>query len=302
MKILKWFDTKIDAEELTEAINKHGQWNVILVKRHRIKLVLPLFCVFLSILLLNIMLYAIYIHVFEENKTIFRILATFYVYTTISRSCYTIFGIMANIIGQIQAKKKYIDDGSLAEIKQKTFERFLKRSFITFLIHVIVLIFNATVPFIIIHNTWLWSIGLAVWVLILDIIFLIVVNRVMFQLIEYEMNFWIYTADKFTLFNQKWFFKTDITNISTSAIKIIQSSKEWISWALLEYWDINIYTDGNITGDWNKTLKLSYIPDPKRLVKKLNLLIEKPENPEKTDESSKNSLYQNISRSIFNSK
>ena len=278
MRILSSFDTKTDAEELLDAVHKYWEWNVILVKKHWIKLIIPLFLVVLSIFLLNLMLYVIYIHIFEENKVMFWILAIFYAYTTISRSAYTVFWIMANIIGQIQAKTKYIDNSKMAAVKQRAFERFLKRTLLTFTVHLLVLIFNATVPFIVINNTWLWSIAAAVGALIIDIIFLFIVNRVMYQLIEYEMNFGICTANTFTSYNQKWFFRTDAMNISTSDIKVIQSIKEWLTWALLEYWTIKIYTDWDLNTEQDKNLKLSYIPAPKRLVKKLNSLIEQSTN------------------------
>ena len=88
MKILKSFDTKIDAEELLEATETYGEWNVILVKRHWVKLVLPLILVFISMMLLDFMLYVIYVHLFDDHKVLFRILAIFYVYTSISRSLY----------------------------------------------------------------------------------------------------------------------------------------------------------------------------------------------------------------------
>jgi len=274
MKILKSFDTSIDAEELTEAIKKYGEWNVILVKKHRIRLLIPLFLVILSIFLLNLMLYIIYTDVYETNKIIFWILAVFYVYTTISRSIYTILWIMTNIIGQINSKNKFIEDASLAEVKKRSFEKFLKRTFLTFLAHVIVLIFNATIPFIVIKSTWIWSIAIAIWALAVDIIFLIVVNRVMFRLIEYEMNFGIYTKDMITSFRQEWFFKTKAVNVATPSIKIIQTSKDWIASALFHYWTIDIITDSEWENKKNQNnLSLSYIPDPRRLVKKLNNLI-----------------------------
>nr|MBR6099842.1 hypothetical protein [bacterium] len=62
--------------------------------------------------------------------------------------------------------------------------------------------------------------------MVIDILFLWILNRVMYWLIDYEMNFDICTTDSFTSYTQKGFFKTDSMNISTSAIKVIQSTKE----------------------------------------------------------------------------
>ena len=274
MRILKSFDTKIDAEELLEATEKYGEWNAILVKKHWVKLILPLVLVFISMILLNCMLYVIYIHLFAEHKVMFRSLALFYVYTSISRSLYTILWIMTNIIWQVKAKKKYIDDISMAELKQKSFEKFLKRTFVTFVVHVLVFLFNAIVPFVINENSWR-SIAITIWALILDLAFIVILNRVIYRIIEYEMNFDICTKDWVVSYKQDWFFRTKTMNISKNAIRVIQHSKEWIQSALFQYGNINIYTDSEIGSKWSKNLELSYIPEPKRLAKKLNMMLEK---------------------------
>lgn len=277
MKILKSFDTKTDAEELLEATETYGEWNVILVKKHWVKLILPLILVFISMMLLDFMLYVIYMHLFDEHKVIFRILAIFYVYTSISWSLYAILWIMTNIIWQIKSPKKYIDTVSKAEIKQKSFEKFLKRTFVTFLFHILIFLFNAIVPFVVIKNTWIWSIAVTLWALMLDLIFILILNRVMYRIIDYEMNFGICTKDRIISYSQKWFFKTKTMNIAKDAIKVIQYSKEWLKNALFQYGDIYIYTDSSIDNQWNKNIQLSCIPNPKYLVKKLNLMMEKSE-------------------------
>ena len=274
MRILKSFDTKVDAEELLGATEKYGEWNAILVKRHRIKLILPLVLVFISMMLLDFMLYVIYVHLFAEHKILFRILAIFYVYTCISWSLYAILWIMTNIIWQIKAKKKYIDNVSIAEFKQRTFEKFLKRTFITFAFHVLVLLFNAVIPFIINEGSWR-NTAITIWALILDLIFIIILNRVIYKIIDYEMNFDICTKDGVISYKQDWFFKTKTMNISRDAIRVIQHSKEWIKSALFQYWNLNIYTDSEIGSKWSKNLELSCIPEPKRLAKKLNMMLEK---------------------------
>ena len=282
MRILKSFDTKVDAEELLWATKKYWEWNVILVKRHRIKLLRPLFLVFIALLVLNGMFYVLYMHLFDDHKVLFRILAIYYAYTCISRCIYVIVWIVSSIIYQIKSEKKYIDDASKAEIKQKSFEKFLKRTLATFIVHVLTFIFNAIVPFIIAKSDWPRQIAIAVWALILDLIFIIILNRVMYRIIEYEMNFDICTKDWVTSHKQQWFFKTKTMNISKDAIKVIQHSKEWIKSAIFQYGNLYIYTDSEVWDNWKKSLELSYIPDPKHLAKKLNMMLEKWEEEKVT--------------------
>jgi len=181
---------------------------------------------------------------------------------------------MTNILWQVKAKKKYIDSVSLAELKQKSFEKFLKRTFITFTTHVLVFFFNAIVPFMINENSWR-NTAITIWALILDLTFIIILNRVIYRIIDYEMNFDICTKDGVIAYKQEWFFRTKTMNISKDAIRVIQHSKEWIKSALFQYGNINIYTDSEIDKKWNKSLELSYIPDPKRLAKRLNAMMEK---------------------------
>jgi len=279
MRILKSFDTKLDVEELAEAFKKYWEGNVVLIKKHWIKLLIPLGLVILSILALMIMLWTIYINTFEENRYIFWIIAWLYTYTTLSWCLFVIISIILRIRYWTKLDVPFIDKPSnLVDVKKKWFDKFMKRTFITFSIHTIVLIFNIVFPIIFINTTGLWSMGVSVWIFLINLIFLLLLNRVMYQLIEYEMTFNICTSDWFTTYNQKWFFKTDSMKISSSAIKVIKASKEWIAWAIFRYWNLYIYTDGDLNTQWGKNLELTYIPAPAILAKKLNVIIEESRN------------------------
>ena len=274
MKILKSFDTTLDVEELNAAIEKYGEWNVVLVKKHWIKLLLPLCLVVLSLFTLFIMLYTIYIHTFDEYKTEFWILSILYIYTTFSRCVYVIFSIVVRILYWMKRDKQYIDKPFKADLKKKWFDKFMKRTLITFIVHVLVFIFNATFPFIFIHETWLGSVAVSLWILFIDFIFLFLLNRVMYQLMEYEMTFNICTTEWVSTYTQKWFFKIDSMKIYSPTIKVIKATKEWLSWALFQYWNLYIYTDWDLNDKWGKNLELTYMPAPSELAKKLNSIIE----------------------------
>lgn len=279
MKILESFDTKLDIEELNEAFNKYWEWKVLLIKRHWIKLLLPLALTLLSIFMLMLMLYSIYIHTFEEHKITFWILAIFYSYTTISWCLFVVISIIIRINYWTKSKTQYIENPEkILDIKKKWFDKFMKRTFLTFWIHTIVLIFNASFPFIYIKTTWLWSAAVAIWILFIDLVFLFLLNRVMYLLIEYEMTFNICTIDWLTTYRQKWFFKSDSLKINSASIKVIKSTKEWIISALFKYWNLCIYTDWDLSVQWGKNLELTYMPDPSALAKRLNTLIEE-KNP-----------------------
>jgi hypothetical protein len=138
----------------------------------------------------------------------------------------------------------------------------------------LVFFFNAIVPFLINENSRR-NTAITIWALILDLVFIIILNRVIYRIIEYEMNFDICTKDGVVSYKQDWFFRTKTMNISKDAIRVIQHSKEWLKSALFQYGNIIINTDSELDKKWNKSLELSYIPDPKRLAKKLNSMMEK---------------------------
>ena len=171
MKILESFDTKLDIEELNEAYKKYWEWNVLLIKRHWIKLLLPLALTIVSIFMLLLMLYSIYIHTFDDHKITFWILSILYTYTTISWCTFVIISIIIKINYWTKSKIQYIENPeSILDAKKKWFDKFMKRTFLTFWIHVIVFIFNASFPFIFIKTTWLWSIMVAIWILFINFI------------------------------------------------------------------------------------------------------------------------------------
>ena len=276
MRILKSFDTKLDLEEFAVALERYWEGNVVLMRKHWIKLLLPFSLVILSIFALLLMLYTIYINTFDENKVIFWIIAILYMYTTISWCLFVIISIILRIRYWNKMEVPYIDSPTnLVDVKKKWFDKFMRRTFWTFLIHSIVLIWNIVFPFVFIKTTGVWNVSVAVWIFLINLVFLFLLNRVMYLLIEYEMTFNICTIDWFTTYNQKWFFKTDSMKIEASAIKVIKSSKEWILWALFRYWNLYIYTDWDLNIKWGKNLELTYVPAPSLLAKKLNSIFEK---------------------------
>lgn len=273
MKFLRTFNPRIDADAFIEALEQNWEWNVILIKRHRIKLVLPLFFVCVSLWLLALMLYIIYVNIFESNKMIYRALATFYLFTSLSWTWFTIYLIFSETVCQINSKKKYYDSVEEMEPKQRIFSLFLKRSFIVFIVHLLFLIFNWSVPFVSENLIWYSNLDTPFLILFIDFLFLMDVIMVLYWLIDYEMNFCICTKDAFELFMQKWILYSDTLAIANSSISIIKFSKSWLMWAMFKYWTLFFYTDSWIDADWAKNIEIQYIPDPKHLAKKLNSLM-----------------------------
>ena len=112
-----------------------------------------------------------------------------------------------------------------------------------------------------------------IWVVV-NIWFLFLLYKVVDKIIDYEMDFNIFTIDQFVLYRQHWFFKTGSMNIATSTIKIVQESKSWFLWSLFNYWKVSIHPEWNLS-ESSKAIELFYVPKPKSLTRKLNDFIEK---------------------------
>ena len=274
MKFLKFFDTRVDSEEFLEAIKAHWEWNVILVKYHWIKLLTPLFFTLLSLVLLAIILYIVNVNLIKGYETTFWCIAIFYILTTLSWTVYAVWWIVKIIRNQIGEKNKYLENTKWAEKRKKRFEIFLRRSTAILIFHLIFVIFNASVPFIV-DFTWKWNVAAPIIVLILDILFLINVSMIMYWMIDYEMNFGICSPDSFKLFKQTWILTSDVSDITPQSINIIKYKTKWLFQAIFHYWSISLYTDAEIRTQWGNVIELNYIPDPKNIVKKLNQILGK---------------------------
>ena len=274
MKFLKFFDTRVDVEELEDAIKKHWKWNVILVKYHWIKLLSTFFLTLISLWLLVLMVYIINVNYVKWSKSIFYWLAFFYFIITFIWSWLTIYWIFKIIRFQIWQKKKYIEDVKVALQMKKRFEFFLKFSLVIFIIHILFVIINASVPFVY-DYTWKWNLSVPIFILILDFLFLANVSFVMYKMIDYEMNFWVCSPNSFKLFKQVWLLSSDVSDISPQSVNIIKYNCKWLVQQLFHFWSVCLYTDAEIRTLWWSMIELVNLPDPKNLVKKLNQILDK---------------------------
>ena len=275
MKIFQTFDSRIDSEEFLEAVNTYWKWNVILIKAHWIKLLPPLFFTLLSLWLLALMLYIIYVNLFEGNKMIFWWLTTFYLITTLSWSWYAVCWIIDRIYKQVNSKVKYITNVEDVVSRKKWFELFLKSSTWIFFIHLFFIIFNASVPFIVEDFTRRWSLAVPIVILLVDFLFFFCVTLIIYWVIDYEMNFWICSENSFKLFKQVWIFSSDVTDISPSSINIIKYNAKWFLEAIFCFWTVSLYTDAEVADRAKNTIEFHYIPDPKNTCKRLNQILGK---------------------------
>lgn len=181
--------------------------------------------------------------------------------------------IMQNIQGQINNSNGYIDTITKDDLKDWRYEFFLKDTMISAILQVILMIVNVVASFFAETDATSNFFLNIVWVFV-NIGFLFLLYRVLDKIIDYEMDFNIFTLDQFMIFRQHWFFKTESMNIATSTIKIVKESKSWFFWSLLNYGKVSIHPEWNLSAS-SKALELFYVPKPKALVKKLNEFIEK---------------------------
>jgi len=274
MKILWSFNTKLDEHELYDAIKENGQWNAILTKKHRIYLIRPMVWLLFAFITFWLLIWFAYSQFYNpEYMRLFWVMTIWYSLVTFSRSIHSIIMILQDIQSQINNVNWYIDKIDEEDLKEWRYELFLKDTIISAILQVVLMIVNAFASFLAENDITSNVFFNIVWILV-NIGFLFLLYRVLDRIIDYEMDFNIFTVDQFMIFRQHGFLKAESMNIATSTIKIVKESKSWFLWSWLNYWKVSIHPEWNLSSG-SKAIELFYVPKPKSLTKKLNEFIEK---------------------------
>jgi hypothetical protein len=107
--------------------------------------------------------------------------------------------------------------------------------------------------------------------LIFNMVFLRIIVKTIYYIIDYEMDFNIFTSMQFTLYRQHGIFTAGSTSVATSTIKIVKAINTNFMESLLGYGTISIHPEGNAA---SQPIELHYVTKPKVLIKRLNEFIE----------------------------
>ena len=274
MKILWSFNTKLDEHELYNALQENGKWNAIMMKKHRIYLIRPIVWMLFSLAAFWLLIWFAYSQFYNpEYKRIFWVLSILYSLVTLSRCIHSIRMVLFDIQSQINNKHWYIDNVNEDEFEDGRYEIFLKHTTISWILQIVLMIINAIATFFAETDATSSFLLNVVWIFV-NVSFILLLYKVLDRIIDYEMDFNIFTIDQFMLFRQHGFFKNESMNIATSTIKIVKESQSWFLWSWLNYGKVSIHPEWNLSEN-SKAIELFYVPKPKALVKKLNEFIEK---------------------------
>ncbi len=274
MKILWSFNTKLDEHELYDAIQKNWEWNAIMMKKHWVFLIQPMVRMILAFMAFWLLIWFAYRQFYNsEYAYIFWILTVAYSWVTLARCIHSLIMIIYDIKSQSSIREGYVDRIDTESFKEWKYEKFLKHSFISMWFQILLMITNSIVSFVV-DTDATTSILLNIVGVIVNIWFLFLLYKVLDRIIDYEMDFNIFTVDQFIIFRQHWFLKTESLNVATSTIKIVQESSSWFWGSLFNFWKVSIHPEGDL---WKgtKAIELFFVPLPKKLTKKLNEFIEK---------------------------
>ena len=245
-----------------------------MMKKHWVFLVQPMVRMTLAFMAFWLLIWFAYRQFYNSNYIIlFWILTVAYSWVTLVRCLHSLIMIMYDIKSQSSIKDGYVDTIDKESFKEWKYERFLKHSFISMWLQILLMIANSIVSFVI-GTDATSSILLNITWVIVNIWFLFLLYKVLDRIIDYEMDFNIFTIDQFIIFRQHWFLRTESLNIATSTIKIVKESSSWFWWSLFNFWKVSIHPEWNLWSS-SKAIELFYVPYPKKLTKKLNEFIEK---------------------------
>ena len=268
MKIFDSFDTKLDEKELSKAIIKNWQGMAILTKKHWRFLLRPLGRMFLALIAFWALICIAYYLYYENNLLTFWISIGIYSGVTLLRIIHS----LRMIFYDIKHNKVYYDIIDAQTLKPGKFERYMKHSIISIILQWI-LLFSSTIVAIFLREVSLvhWSIILLDFIVNTSFIALIFI--VLSKIIDYEMDFNIFTPDQFTIYRQYGLLKAESTSIAASTIKMVREKNSGFWWAFWWYGRVSIHPEGGVTELPPVTIR--YVTKPKILVKKLNEFIEK---------------------------
>jgi hypothetical protein len=171
----------------------------------------------------------------------------------------------------IKNNKIFADNIDEQDLKSWGFETYIKHSAISFLLQILIFILTVGLTLFFSQGNELKDWMYIILQFICNLLFLWIIVKTIYYIIDYEMDFNIFTPTQFIIYRQHGIFTSWSTNIATSTIKIVKVINTNVIQSFLGYGDVSIHPEGNASSD---PIKLHYVTKPKILVKKLNDFIE----------------------------
>jgi hypothetical protein len=165
----------------------------------------------------------------------------------------------------------FFDQIDAVDLKTGKFEIYLIHSFISFLLQII-LLFTDIVLGIIFKVTGFTQRIVIAGETFLNFLFLLGMFLAVLKIIDYEMDFSIFTPEQFVIYVQHGLLRTESISIATSSIKMVKETKEGFWGALWGYGKISIHPEGG--ANQSAPVTISYVIKPKMLARKLNTFID----------------------------
>jgi len=262
MKILSTFDTKLDEKILKEKLEK--TWKAFIIKRHWLYL-WNMFIFAILMLLIFMLLFIVLSKILDTTS--------FWIITSLN-----ILGIWLWLVLTFYQLLKYLSKYQIiktkvhdSDLKDWLFEKYFKFSLFLFLYQVVLTIIttilalseNKNINWNEIITGILWNIAQVS----ISLLFLYFIYKILYVLVNFEMDFVIVTHHDISFYNQSWLTKRQSKTISVDKIKSIQANKKGIIRALFDFWEVIILTEWDEAGKWEMVLK--YIPKPEIIKNKI---------------------------------
>jgi len=240
MKILSNFDTKLGKKIFFKRIEEYWDWNVLLVKRHPLFLYKAFINWIIAILLFIALVWILYM---EYSKNI----EYFYTFTILHLLWIGIWVItlFKKIISNLWSYKEFIQKkDDFKDIELWNFWKFFKYSIVLFIYQFIISIIDMVTIMNLYDNWWL-SIWWWITMLIINILFLLLIIKILRRFVDFEMDFIVVTPDEIESINQTWFFKREVVSLDIKKVRSISTEKDGFFRSLFNIWWLVILAEWN---------------------------------------------------------
>lgn len=256
MKIFGNFNTHEYREKFESFLQKYGENNILMFKRHVVYILLSLFSYGIALSGFVLMFFVFRVE-FENYPTFFTL------YTWANGIIFWLwsllyfYGIVRSLLGPSPIATNVTEIWRL----KNRFQLFIKLYLIIFVLIVFLVVSSLMLEFYFSDSKSLFNLSLVSVHVFACIIYIIGAYGVTKRVIKYEMDYFLVSPDYLEFHEQRWFFTNTSVTVDTARVSMISVKSSGIIQSILSYGTLWVLTDNNNLNNQQK-ITVRYVPRP----------------------------------------